>query len=72
MMLAVEPDTVHRDREEVGYMGDLGPVLNQINEQGLQSVSPNGILGDPAKSSAEHGEAYLERFAKLFADQLGL
>src|SRR5215211_2663289 len=70
LMLAVEPDTVHRDREEVGYMGDLGPVLDQINDQGLHTVAPNGILGDPAKSSAEHGQAYLERFATLFAAQL--
>jgi creatinine amidohydrolase/Fe(II)-dependent formamide hydrolase-like protein len=24
-----------------------------------------GLLGDPAKSSAEHGEAYLDRIADL-------
>jgi creatinine amidohydrolase len=66
MMLAVEPASVHRDREEVGFMGALGPVLDQINDEGIQSVAPNGILGDPAKASAEHGQAYLERLADLF------
>jgi creatinine amidohydrolase len=70
MMLAVEPDTVHRDREEIGFMGALGPVLDQINEEGIDVVAPNGILGDPAKSSAEHGEAYLDRIADLFVDLL--
>jgi creatinine amidohydrolase len=66
MMLAVEPATVHRDREEVGFMGALGPVLDQINEEGIDAVAPNGVLGDPAKASAEHGQAYLERMADLF------
>jgi creatinine amidohydrolase len=68
MMLLVEPDTVHRDREEIGFMGDLGPVLNQINEHGIHVVTPNGILGDPAKATAEHGQAYLDRIADLIAD----
>ena len=71
MMLAVEPSSVHRDREEIGFMGPLGPVLDQINDEGMQSVAPNGILGDPAKASAEHGEAYLGRMADLFVAALG-
>jgi creatinine amidohydrolase len=71
MMLAVEPSSVHRDREEPGFMGALGPVLDRINDEGIQSVAPNGVLGDPAKSSAEHGDAYLERMADLFADYVG-
>lgn len=68
MMLLVEPDTVHRDREEVGFMGDLGPVLDLINAQGIHVVTPNGILGNPTKASAEHGQAYLDRIAALIAD----
>lgn len=70
MILAVEPDTVHRDREEVGFMGALGPVLDLINEEGIDAVAPNGILGDPAKSSAEHGQAYLEGVADMFVAYL--
>lgn len=68
MMLLVAPETVHRDREEVGFMGDLGVVLDQINEQGIHVVAPNGILGDPAKASAEHGQVYLDRIADLIAE----
>ena len=68
MMLLVEPATVHRDREEIGFMGDLGAVVNQINEQGMESVAPNGILGDPAKASADHGRAYLDRIATLIVN----
>jgi creatinine amidohydrolase len=68
MMLAVEPDSVHRDREEPGFLGDLGEVIDQINAEGMQVVTPNGILGDPAKASVENGTAYLERLADLIAD----
>lgn len=65
MMLLVEPASVHRDREQPGYMGDLGPVLDKINAEGIQVVSPSGILGDPAKAAAGHGQAYLDRIADL-------
>ena len=68
MMLLVEPATVHRDREEIGFMGDLGDVVDKINEEGMESVAPNGILGDPAKASADHGQAYLDRIATLIVD----
>jgi creatinine amidohydrolase len=68
MMLAVEPTAVHPERGKPGYLGPLGPVLDQINRDGMEAVAPNGVLGDPAKASAEHGRAYLERMADLFAD----
>jgi len=68
MMLLVEPDSVHRDREEPGFMGDLGAVIDQINAEGIHAVAPTGILGDPAKSSAVHGVAYLDMIAGLIAD----
>lgn len=70
MMLLVEPGSVHRDLEESGFLGDLGPVLDQINAEGIQAVSPNGILGDPAKAAADHGRAYLERIAALIVDHV--
>jgi creatinine amidohydrolase len=38
MMLAVEPDAVHRERAERGFIGDLGEVLDQINAEGIQTV----------------------------------
>ena len=49
-------------------MGPLEPVLDQINRDGMEAVTPNGVLGDPAKSTAAHGRAYLERMADLLAD----
>src|SRR5262245_42386077 len=68
MVLAVEPSSVHLDRGEAGYMGPLAPVLDQIIRDGMESVTPNGVLGDPAKATAAHGRAYLERMTDLLAD----
>jgi creatinine amidohydrolase len=65
LMLAVDPDHVQMDLAEAGYMGALGAVLDQINREGMQSVTPNGILGDPAKASPHHGQKYLEQLADL-------
>lgn len=68
MMLLVEPDSVHQDRYEVGFMGDLADVIDRINAEGMQVVTKNGILGDPAKASADHGRRYLERITDLIVD----
>jgi creatinine amidohydrolase len=70
LILAMEPESVHLERGEAGYMGPLEPVFDQINRDGMQSVTPNGVLGDPAKSTAAHGRAYLERMTDLLADHI--
>jgi creatinine amidohydrolase len=68
LVLAIEPDSVHLERGAAGYMGPLEPVFDQINRDGMESVTPNGVLGDPAKSTAAHGRAYLERMTDLLED----
>ena len=68
MILAIEPSCVHLERGEAGYLGPLEPVFEQINRDGMEAVTPNGVLGDPAKSTAAHGRAYLERMTDLLAD----
>jgi creatinine amidohydrolase len=70
MMLTIKPATVHLERGAAGYMGPLAPVLDRINRDGMESVTPNGVLGDPGKATAEHGRAYLERLARLLADHI--
>jgi creatinine amidohydrolase len=70
MVLSIEPSSVHPERGEAGYLGPLAPVLDQINRDGMESVTPNGVLGDPAKSTAEHGQAYLERLTDLLVDHV--
>ena len=67
LILAFEPGAVHPDLGEPGYLGPLAPVLDQINRDGLDTVAPNGILGDPAKATPEHGHTYLARMADRLA-----
>lgn len=57
MLLAVQPHLVHLDRREPGYTGDLSEAVAAIFD-GVQTISPNGVIGDPAQASAEHGERY--------------
>ncbi len=71
MMLALEGGLVAKDRFVPGYLGIPGEKeIALILEKGMPALSPNGILGDPAKATAEHGEAYLERQAEFLAREI--
>jgi len=59
--LAIRPDLVRLARREAGYMKPLDEKqLQRVFREGIHAVSPNGVLGDPAKASAEHGRTYLD------------
>jgi len=60
MMLAIRPELVNMDRAEPGWMGDLFTVKEQLFSQGLQSITANGILGDPRRASADMGRQVLD------------
>jgi len=64
IMLALESGLVIQDKFAPGY---LGPTTEKevgiIIEKGMPALTKNGIIGDPAKASAEKGEIYLERLA---------
>jgi creatinine amidohydrolase len=71
MMLAIHPELVHRQRMEPGYTGDPMQAVGALFSAGVHSLSPNGVIGDPAQSSAEHGEAYWQRLTQLALEALG-
>jgi mycofactocin system creatininase family protein len=58
MLLAVEPTTVRMDRAEPGFTGDAQVALGALFDTGVRPVSGNGVLGDPTRACAEHGERY--------------
>lgn len=68
MVLALRPELVATDRMEPGYLGDLAPVFDQIMSKGMESVTPNGILGDPRSAAASHGQAYLNALTAFYVD----
>lgn len=60
MMLSVHPELVRLDRREAGYTGDMESALGAIFGAGVHSVAANGVIGDPAQASVEHGARYWE------------
>ena len=58
MLLAIHSELVDLGRAEPGYSGDLEAALARLFTEGVDSVSANGVIGDPSDASAEHGESY--------------
>jgi len=71
MVMAVHPELVHPERGAPGYTGDLEAAIGAIFEQGVETIAPNGVLGDPASASAEHGQRYWDKALEIVMEQLG-
>jgi creatinine amidohydrolase len=70
MLAAVHPDLVHLDLGEPGYTGDLQAAIARMFEGGVAAVAPNGVLGDPARASAAHGERYWDEVVRLTLESI--
>lgn len=55
MMLHLYPESVRVERMEPGATARWRHIGATVMAEGLASVSPNGILGDPTTATAEHG-----------------
>jgi len=60
MMLAIAPELVDMDAAEGGFTGEMEEAIGKMLEGGVSSISSNGVVGDPAQASAEHGRRYWE------------
>ena len=58
-MLALAPAAVRLERAAAGSDGAARPVGRSAATEGVRAVSPNGVLGDPAGATAEHGRRLL-------------
>lgn len=59
VQLALGPHRVSLGRAAPGATGPLRELLPRLRAEGVRAVSPNGVLGDPAGSSAAFGAALL-------------
>ena len=59
LLLHLDPTAVHHDRAEAGETRPVSVLMDRLRRDGVRSVSPNGVLGDPAGASAEEGERLL-------------
>jgi creatinine amidohydrolase len=59
MMLSAHPDLVRADRGAAGFTGPPEEAVQGLFQTGgVRALAENGVIGDPAKASAEHGDAY--------------
>lgn len=64
VIMALNKDLVQTERFQAGYLGPLGEKeVKTIMEKGMTKLSESGVLGDPAKATAEKGEVYLDKMA---------
>lgn len=59
LMLALRPDSVHRDRAAAGCATPLPRLIERLARDGVAATSPNGVLGDPRQASAKAGDHML-------------
>ncbi len=67
-LLALAADLVRMDHAEPGVVAEAEKLLPQLRASGLRPVTPNGVLGDPRRASAERGRRYLEEIAAALAE----
>jgi creatinine amidohydrolase/Fe(II)-dependent formamide hydrolase-like protein len=75
MMLAAQPALVDMERAEPGRSDDEFYLPENVGRSqmdafiyGLQTQSPNGVLGDPVGSTADVGEELLSAAAESLAE----
>lgn len=64
VMLHLDPDRVQMDRVVKGNTEPLDQLLPELIANGVSSVSPNGVLGDPTRANAESGAGLFERLVE--------
>jgi creatinine amidohydrolase len=69
VMLVLNPGAVRVERAVAGYVGTVDEdMLSRLLVDGVHSVSPNGVLGDPHGMSAELGRVALDAVTDLIVE----
>ncbi len=75
MILAIRPELVLMEHAAPGYLGDPATIRPRIFSEGIQAISPSGVLGDPRPADTERGNEYLavmiDRLTQFFQDAIG-
>lgn len=69
MMLVHRPDLVQMEHAPEGWLGEFDDETSkQLTEEGIQSLSEVGVLGDARDATTELGEAYLTEWTNIYVD----
>lgn len=71
VMLALDPQAVSMERAVRGETRPLAAISARLRSAGVASVSPSGVLGDPAGASAGEGRAWLAAWGSSLAAAVG-
>jgi creatinine amidohydrolase/Fe(II)-dependent formamide hydrolase-like protein len=69
MIAAIRPDSIATGDLAPGDPRPLTDILEPMMQNGIHTISENGVLGDQRQANAERGERYLNGLADwLVAD----
>jgi creatinine amidohydrolase len=71
IMLALAPADVRLADARAGSVSLLQTLMPELVRSSVRTVSPNGVLGDPAGASATEGALLIERLVQDLADEVG-
>ncbi len=63
IMLSIDPLSVRTDQVQPGNLRPLSEIIGQLRDDGMKTVTANGVLGDPTKASASEGESLMDFLA---------
>lgn len=64
------PWAVRVDLLAAGAIEPVADLMPRLRAEGVRSVSPNGVLGDPTTSSAERGRDLFDRLVRILVAEL--
>jgi creatinine amidohydrolase len=59
LLMYLDPTVVHHDVAAAGETRPVSQLMDRLRHDGVRSVTPNGVLGDPFGATAEEGERLL-------------
>ncbi|WP_423744030.1 creatininase family protein (plasmid) [Haladaptatus sp. SPP-AMP-3] len=68
MVLAIDEGLVRTDELEVGHDEEIS--VSRLLSEGFQSITENGVLGDPREGTTEAGEEILDTVASAYAERI--
>jgi len=73
IMLHLAPELVHMDAAAPGYTGDMAEGVQRVLRDGvsLDELAANGVMGDPRKAQAKHGQQYIDALTNVALRVLG-
>ena len=70
MMLAARPGLVQMNAAEAGNTAPFEAIAEKMMREGIDQISPNGVLGDQRAGDGKRGELYLNTLAEYLVNEV--